>query len=257
MSNCESKQDKMEDVERKFQEWCEGLSIKLSPLQRKQFRDYYECLIDWNERINLTAITDPLDVYLKHFFDSLTVSIVPQFRTEGTIMDVGAGAGFPSLPLRIAWPHVSVTILDSLQKRISFLETLVKQLGLENSVQAIHGRAEECGQQRQYREQFDQVTARAVARLPVLAEYCLPFVKVGGMFFALKGPDAEIEVKEGKSAVHQLGGRIQDIVPLELPNDAGKRYIVCIEKIQPTAKQFPRKPGIPQKRPLGTRLQES
>lgn len=250
MSNQEEQMVISNEIEQQFTDWCKGMSLSLSDQQMEQFRKYYSFLIEWNERMNLTAITDPFEVYLKHFYDSLTVSKLALFQTNGTLMDVGAGAGFPSLPLRIAFPNLAVTILDSLQKRIHFLEQLAVHIGIDSNVRAVHGRAEEFGHAPSHREVYDQVTARAVARLPILAEYCLPFVKVGGMFFALKGPDAEEEVKEGKSAVHQLGGQIQDLIPMELPNDSGKRYIICIKKVKQLAKQFPRKAGVPQKRPL-------
>ncbi|UOF92786.1 16S rRNA (guanine(527)-N(7))-methyltransferase RsmG [Fodinisporobacter ferrooxydans] len=237
-------------LEPQFQEWCEGLSLSLGSDQLRQFFSYYQMLIAWNERMNLTALTEVLDVYLKHFYDSLTLASAPSLQTRGSLLDIGAGAGFPSIPLRIVYPELQVTILDSLQKRIQFLGELILGLRISNNVSAVHGRAEDFGRRPAWRESFDQVTARAVARLPVLAEYCLPFVKVNGCFLALKGLEGEEEAREGKSAVHQLGGEIEQVIPVDLPLQAGKRCILVIRKVKQCPKSFPRKAGVPQKRPL-------
>ncbi|MGZ4031777.1 MAG: 16S rRNA (guanine(527)-N(7))-methyltransferase RsmG, partial [Tumebacillaceae bacterium] len=168
---------------------------------------------------------------------------------SGTLLDVGAGAGFPSLPVNIAVPELRVTVLDSLNKRIGFLNELSLQLGTSN-FQAMHGRAEDFAKQGQLRSSYDQVTARAVARLNVLAELCLPYLKVGGHFFAMKGPDADNEVSEAKRALGVLGGKVVNIVSTTLPNEAGTRNIIVVEKIKDTPKQYPRKAGTPSKNPL-------
>ena len=239
----------MSDIVSLFRSEAAPFGLELSDVQLEQYRTYFQWLVEWNEKMNLTAITDEEGVYFKHFYDSMTLLSVPQFRREGTLLDVGAGAGFPSLPVKIAAPDLNVTILDSLNKRIGFLNELVAALGLTNT-KAVHGRAEDFGKQPGWRDGYDQVTARAVARLNVLAEFCLPYVKVGGHFFAMKGPDAENEVSEAKKAVDVLGGRVVDIVTTTLPNEAGTRNIIVVEKIKATPKPYPRKAGTPSKNPL-------
>lgn len=239
----------MTDIQSFFRTEADKFGLALSDAQLEQYRTYFQWLVEWNEKMNLTAITDEEGVYFKHFYDSTTLLTVPQFRREGTLLDVGAGAGFPSLPVKIAAPDLDVTILDSLNKRIGFLNELVAALGLTDT-KAVHGRAEDFGKQPGWRDGYDQVTARAVARLNVLAEFCLPYVKVGGCFFAMKGPDAENEVSEAKKAVDVLGGRVVDIVKTALPNEAGTRNIIVVEKIKATPKQYPRKAGTPSKNPL-------
>ena len=239
----------MSNIVSLFRSEAAPFGIELSDAQLEQYRTYFQWLVEWNEKMNLTAITDEEGVYFKHFYDSMTLLSVPQFRREGTLLDVGAGAGFPSLPVKIAAPDLNVTILDSLNKRIGFLNELVAALGLTNT-KAVHGRAEDFGKQPGWRDGYDQVTARAVARLNVLAEFCLPYVKVGGHFFAMKGPDAENEVSEAKKAVDVLGGRVVDIVTTTLPNEAGTRNIIVVEKIKATPKPYPRKAGTPSKNPL-------
>lgn len=239
----------MSDIQTYFRTEADKFGLELSDTQLEQYRTYFQWLVEWNEKMNLTAITDEEGVYFKHFYDSMTLLTVPQFRREGTLLDVGAGAGFPSLPVKIAAPGLDVTILDSLNKRIGFLNELAGALGLANT-KAVHGRAEDFGKQPGWRDGYDQVTARAVARLNVLAEFCLPYVKVGGYFFAMKGPDAENEVSEAKRAVDVLGGRVVNIISTTLPNEAGTRNIIVVEKIKPTPKQYPRKAGTPSKNPL-------
>ncbi|MGB8957138.1 MAG: 16S rRNA (guanine(527)-N(7))-methyltransferase RsmG [Tumebacillaceae bacterium] len=239
----------MSDIQTFFRTEADKFGLELNAGQLEQYRTYFQWLVEWNEKMNLTAITDEEGVYFKHFYDSMTLLTVSQFRREGTLLDVGAGAGFPSLPVKIAAPELNVTILDSLNKRIGFLNELVATLGLTDT-KAVHGRAEDFGKQPGWRDGYDQVTARAVARLNVLAEFCLPYVKVGGHFFAMKGPDAENEVSEAKKAVDVLGGRVVDIVTTTLPNEAGTRNIIVVEKIKATPKQYPRKAGTPAKNPL-------
>jgi 16S rRNA (guanine527-N7)-methyltransferase len=222
--------------------------IALTNKQLGQFEKYYETLVEWNEKMNLTAITEKEEVYLKHFFDSLTASFYFDFTKPFNLCDVGAGAGFPSIPLKIAFPHIHVTIVDTLNKRISFLNHLAKELGLED-VQFIHDRAETFGANPNYRESFDVVTARAVARMSVLSEYCLPLVKVGGTFIALKTPQFE-ELEKGQKAIELLGGRLHDTFSFELPLEESERSILIIKKEKQTPKKYPRKPGTPAKIPL-------
>src|SRR5690625_5128548 len=224
-------------------------NIKLTDRQLEQFARYYEMLVEWNEKVNLTAITDKNEVYLKHFYDSVTPALYDDFTNVNTICDVGAGAGFPSLPLKICYPHLKVTIIDSLQKRIHFLEQLVDQLQLTN-VYLVHSRAEDAGQQRKYREQFDVVTARAVARMSVLSEYCLPFSKKGGHFIALKGSSVAEELSDAKNAIKTLGGEVSKVESFHLPKEKSERSIVWIEKVKNTPKKYPRQAGIPNRKPI-------
>ncbi|MGN8844529.1 16S rRNA (guanine(527)-N(7))-methyltransferase RsmG [Niallia sp. Sow4_A1] len=224
--------------------------ITLSDHQIKQFELYFETLVEWNEKMNLTAITEKSDVYLKHFYDSITAGFYYNgFHDAVHVCDVGAGAGFPSIPLKIVFPDLKVTIVDSLKKRIHFLEHLASQLELKE-VNFIHDRAETFGQNKAYRESFDIVTARAVARLSVLSELCLPLAKVGGTFVAMKAASAKEEIEAGKKAVSLLGGKIQTTHSFLLPVEESERNIIIIEKEKPTPKKYPRKPGTPNKEPI-------
>ncbi|TCP52228.1 16S rRNA m(7)G-527 methyltransferase [Tumebacillus sp. BK434] len=225
------------------------LGLTLSDEQLGQYETYFNWLVEWNEKMNLTAITDEQGVYVKHFYDSMTLLSVSRFQRSGTLLDVGAGAGFPSLPVHIAAPELQVTVLDSLNKRIGFLNELGSALGVK-SFKAVHGRAEDFAKPDLWRAQYDQVTARAVARLNVLLELCLPYVKTGGHFFAMKGPDADNEVSEAKKALDVLGGRVVEVVKTALPFEEGERNIIVVEKIKATPKQYPRKAGTPAKSPL-------
>lgn len=223
-----------------------GIGVSEEILTR--FARYFELLVDWNERMNLTAITDEEGVYWKHFYDSATLITASQFNRASTLLDVGAGAGFPSVPLKILCPDLKVTVLDSLQKRITFLSELAGQLKLD--FRPVHGRAEDFGHEAKWRESFDQVTARALARLPVLLEFCLPFVKVGGYFFAMKGPDGEAELKDSRKALQVLGGELEEVRSFEIDEIEGKRTIIIVRKSQPTPKTYPRKAGTPAKKPI-------
>ena len=226
--------------------------IEVSDQQMNQFDAYFKLLVEVNEHVNLTTITEKSDVYLKHFYDSITPAFfVSQIKTEPlTVCDVGAGAGFPSLPLKILFPHLKVTIVDSLHKRINFLQQLVERLQLTD-VSLFHARAEEFGGKRsEHRQQYDLVTARAVARLTVLSELCLPLVKVGGKMVALKAAKAEDELKDAKSAIQLLGGQISADDEFALPISEEKRHIIVIDKVKDTPKKYPRKPGTPSKEPL-------
>jgi 16S rRNA (guanine527-N7)-methyltransferase len=232
-----------------FQQGLAEKGITLSPEQLKQYEQYYETLVEWNEKMNLTAITEKGDVYLKHFFDSISAAFYFDFTKSLTVCDVGAGAGFPSIPIKIAFPNIHVTIVDSLNKRITFLEHLASVLQLQN-VRFVHDRAETFGQNKEFREQFDVVTARAVARLSVLSELCLPLVKKGGIFLAMKAASAEDEVKSAQKAIHTLGGTIIQSEKFILPIENSERNIILIQKEKGTPKQYPRKPGTPNKTPI-------
>ncbi|MEB7463030.1 16S rRNA (guanine(527)-N(7))-methyltransferase RsmG [Staphylococcus succinus] len=222
--------------------------IELSNEQRQQFQTYYQMLVEWNEKMNLTSITEEHEVYLKHFYDSIAPSFYTDLTQPLTICDIGAGAGFPSIPLKIIFPNLHVTIVDSLNKRIHFLNQLAEALGLEN-VSFVHDRAETHGKGA-YRESYDIVTARAVARLSVLSELCLPLVKKGGQFIALKSSKGEEELAEAGFGIGVFGGKVQDTISYELPEDAGERQMIIIEKRSQTPKKYPRKPGTPNKAPL-------
>lgn len=232
-----------------FQTMLAENGITLSPLQLQQYNQYFKTLVEWNEKMNLTAITDQESVYLKHFFDSISAAFYFDFTKPLTICDVGAGAGFPSIPIKIAFPNIHVTIVDSLNKRIHFLEHLAKELNLDG-VKFIHDRAETFGQNPAYREQFDIVMARAVARMSVLTELCLPLAKVGGNFIAMKAQSAEEELNLGKKAITLMGGKIANIHSFSLPFEESERNIIIINKVKSTPKKYPRKPGTPNKSPV-------
>lgn len=206
-------------------------NFELTDKQKQQFKLYFKMLIEVNEHVNLTRITEEDEVYLKHFYDSITplFTFGAVFKDGATLCDVGAGAGFPSIPLKILKPGLKVTIVDSLQKRLNFLKDLISELGLTD-VELVHGRAEDVGQNKLYRERFDIVTARAVARMSVLSEYCLPLVKKGGYFVALKGPKAEDELDDGKKALEVLGGKLIKDEELTLPASEEERTLVLVQK---------------------------
>lgn len=221
----------------------------LSAYQLTQLDTYFQLLVEWNEKINLTAITDEAGVYLKHFYDSMSLAFYYDLSKVDTLCDVGAGAGFPSIPLKILYPHLKITIIDSLNKRIKFLEHLAEALKLEQMT-FVHARAEEAGKNKLYREQFDVVTARAVARMSVLSELCLPLVKLGGQFVALKAQQTQDELQEGTKAITTLGGKLVKIEDFILPIEQAERHIVIIDKRKQTPNKYPRKPGTPNKEPI-------
>lgn len=226
--------------------------IELTDQQMKQFADYYQLLVATNRQVNLTRITEKNDVYLKHFYDSLTGAFAePRLQNEElTLCDIGAGAGFPSLPLKIAFPQLKVTIVDSLNKRINFLQELVSKLGLAD-VELIHDRAETFSAKKSaYREKYDLVTARAVARLSVLSELCLPAARVGGELVAYKASAADEELADAQAAIKKLGGEVQKEIALTLPGTDEQRKIVIIDKTSATPQKYPRRPGLPNKKPL-------
>ncbi|TWD99651.1 16S rRNA m(7)G-527 methyltransferase [Neobacillus bataviensis] len=223
--------------------------ISLSEKQLDQFEAYFTTLVEWNEKMNLTAITEKTDVYLKHFYDSITASFYFDFSRPFHLCDVGAGAGFPSIPLKIVYPHIEVTIVDSLNKRISFLNHLADVLNLEN-IHFVHDRAETFGVNPAYRETFDVVTARAVARMSVLSEFCLPLAKVGGHFLAMKALHAKDELDSAQKAISTLGGKVEKVHTFTLPMEDSERSILIIKKEKQTPKKYPRKPGTPGKSPI-------
>ena len=223
--------------------------IALSEAQLAAFTRYYELLIAWNEKMNLTAITAPEDVAVKHIIDSLAAYDAALFGGAPAVIDVGTGAGFPGLPLKIFAPSIRLTLMDSLAKRLAFLEAVVEDLGL-TGVTCVHARAEDAAHEPQRRERYDIAVSRAVARLPVLLEYTLPFVKKGGHLIALKGRTAEEEATDAKRALKLLGGRLETIRPVTLPGLSDKRAVLTITKIAPTPKAYPRKAGTPAKKPL-------
>ena len=236
-------------TEEQFYKALQEKGIELSDTQKQQFKRYFEVLVEWNEKMNLTAITDAPSVYLKHFYDSITSAFYVDFTKYESVCDVGAGAGFPSIPLKIIYPHLSVTIVDSLNKRITFLNHLASELKLEK-VAFVHARAEEFGRNPKYREQFDVVTARAVARLSVLSELCLPLAKQGGLFVSMKGAAASEELKDAARAVKLLGAVLLDQHEFLLPEEQSDRHIFVFEKKKQTPKKYPRKPGVPNKTPI-------
>ena len=231
----------------KFERGLEELGISLSEEQIGQFLTYYEMIVEKNKVMNLTAITEFDDVIEKHFLDSLSLIKVCDLNRELSVMDMGTGAGFPGIPLKIAFPKLQVTLADSLNKRILFLQEVIDELGL-NGVEAIHARAEELGKNKSYREQYDLVVSRAVANLASLEEYCVPFVKIGGSFISYKSGEIEKDVANAKNATFLLGGKVKNVYKFDLYEQ--KRSFVVIEKCKGTPKTYPRKAGTPTKTPL-------
>ena len=220
---------------------------KINNNQLEMFYKYMQLLLKWNEKINLTAITDENEIILKHFVDSLTV--LKYIKENDKIIDVGTGAGFPGIPIAIMMPNVKITLLDSLNKRINFLNEVIKELDLKN-VETIHSRSEDCGKDMLYREKYDIAIARAVANLSTLSEYLLPFVKIGGKMICMKGSEIEEELKNAQYAIKVLGGKIIARDEFTLPESDIKRNIIIVEKEQYTPKMYPRKAGLPAKEPI-------
>lgn len=229
---------------------ADAYGIPLTDTQLEQFDRYQELLLEWNQKMNLTALTEPKDVAVKHMIDSLSVYDEEWFKAGMSVIDVGTGAGFPGIPLKIFCPSLKVTLLDSLNKRVKFLETVVSELGLKD-IACVHARAEEAARQKPFREKFDVAVSRAVARLPILAEYDLPFVRVGGFFAAMKGAKYMEEAEEAVKAVQLLGGSEPVLREVKLPELEDKRGIVYIRKEKKTPSVYPRKAGTPERSPLG------
>lgn len=230
---------------------CEELKILLSDNQKEQFFRYYEMLIEWNKVMNLTAITEISDVITKHFADSLLlVKAIPNIKESPYYcIDIGTGAGFPGIPLKIAFPQLKFVLLDSLNKRVGFLNAVINELRLEN-ITAVHGRAEDLAHNAEYRESFDLCVSRAVANMSTLSEYCLPFVKTGGLFIPYKSGRIEEEKNTAVSAINKLGGNMESVISLLLPGSDVERTFIPVKKVKATQKKYPRKAGLPSKEPL-------
>lgn len=231
----------------RYDKYLKEIGIKLSETQIKQFELFYELLIEKNKVMNLTGITDYDEVLEKHFIDSLAINSFE--KISGKIIDIGTGAGFPGIPLKIAFPEIEIVLLDSLNKRIKFINEVINELNLEK-ITTIHGRAEDYAQNIEYREKFDFCVSRAVANLATLSEYCLPFVKVDGKFISYKSGEIDNELEQSKRAIGILGGQIYHVNKFELPNNNDGRSFVSIKKIKNTSKKYPRKAGLPSKEPI-------
>lgn len=233
----------------RFEEELEYFEITLSDRQKEQFDRYYELMIEKNRVMNLTGITDYDEVCLKHFTDSLTIVRIKNMDQVNSLIDIGTGAGFPGIPIKIVFPHIEVVLLDSLNKRLKFLDEVIEQLSLEK-ITTLHGRAEDYAKKKEYREQFDLSVSRAVANLSTLSEYCLPFVKQGGSFISYKSADSDDEIQQAEKAVKILGGDICKVDKFRLPESEIGRSLVEIKKIKSTPGKYPRKVGVPGKEPL-------
>ena len=223
-----------------FTDGIEALSGNVSEVQLVQFEKYSRMLVEWNEKMNLTAVTDPDGIAVKHFLDSILPLYHINFDNISSIADIGTGAGFPGIPLKIMMPDKNVTLIDSLNKRINFLKAVCEETGL-NGVECIHGRAEEMGKNKDYREKYDAVVSRAVANMTVLCEYCLPFVKVGGMFVALKAENADEELELAKPMIGTLGGKVEEVIEAPLPMSDITRKLIVVRKVKVTPPKFPRR----------------
>ena len=236
-----------EEFGTKLKNGMEALNIELTQKQTNQFYQYMQILIEWNEKINLTAITKPEEIIQKHFIDSAT--IIKNLENTKTLIDVGTGAGFPGIPIKIIKPEIEIVLLDSLNKRIKFLEEIIQKLELKK-IKAIHARAEEIGRNKEYREAFDVVVSRAVANMTTLSEYTIPLVKVGGKAIYMKSSEIEEELENAKKAIKILGGKIQKVEEIYIPRTDIKRKNIIIEKQEKTNKKYPRNPGKIKKKPL-------
>ncbi len=232
-----------------LEQGCQDIGIMLTDEQKNQFLEYYEILVKWNKVMNLTAITEYSEVLVKHFVDSLSIARTIDMNKVYSVIDVGTGAGFPGIPLKIAFPHLQITLLDSLKKRVGFLSEVIEQLHL-NQIRAIHGRAEEYARQKEHRENYDLCVSRAVANLSTLSEYCLPYVKLNGMFVPYKSGKIQDELQEAARALRLLGGRVENVYKFNLADTNMSRSLVVVKKEKETPKKYPRKAGLPSKEPL-------
>ena len=238
---------KEEIFKSKLQENAAIMGVWVNDEQLKKFHDYKNLVIDWNEKINLTAITDDLEFAVKHFVDCMTIN--KYIEPNKTIIDIGTGAGFPGVPLKILNKDNKVVLFDSLNKRLKVLEDIIEKIGLTN-IETLHGRAEETFKNKNYREKYDIATSRAVAALNILVELMLPAVKIGGICICMKGNNADAEIEDAKKAIKELGGEIIKIEKIILPELNLERNIIVIKKIKQTPNKYPRKPGTPQKEPI-------
>jgi 16S rRNA (guanine527-N7)-methyltransferase len=227
--------------------YLEKIDIVINETQKEQFHKYMDLLIEWNKKINLTAIVEPEEIILKHFIDSVTIS--KYINQDDKTIDIGTGAGFPGIPLKIIRPELKIELLDSLNKRINFLNIVVDELKLKN-IECIHSRVEEFAKNKKNREKYDIVTSRAVANLNVLVEYMIPLIKIGGRCICMKGPNIEEEIAKSQNAIKILGGEIEKVEEFTLPETDIKRTIIIIKKVKNTPSKYPRKPGAPSKEPI-------
>lgn len=236
-------------MKQRLKSGANSYGLELNDTQINQFMRYLELLREWNEKINLTAITDPEEIITKHFLDSMSVFSTPYIKEGTSVIDVGTGAGFPGLVMKIAKPEIKLTLLDSLAKRLNFLQTVCDDTDICN-VNFVHSRAEDGGVSSQHREKYDVAIARAVANMSTLSEYLLPFVKTGGYFIAMKGPLADEELENAKNAIAVLGGKIETVAEVKVPFTDLHHRIVVVKKVKPCPKGYPRKAGTPAKKPL-------
>jgi len=239
----------MEDVLRLLEQGAREIGISLNRQQVNMFSVYLRLLKEWNMKMNLTTITDEREIIVKHFLDSLTCAGAGNIVDGVRAVDIGTGAGFPGIPLKIVFPGIKLTLVDSLNKRVNFLKEVICKLGLKD-VDPIHARAEDLGVKEEYREQYQLCFSRAVSHLSVLSEYCLPFLKAGGFFLGLKGPGYKEELKEASNAINILGGELCDIKEFVLPGTDILHYVLVIKKVKPTPSKYPRKPGKAEKKPI-------
>lgn len=238
---------KIEEFSQALYKSAKAIEVELNEQQIEKFYEYMNLLLEWNKKINLTAITVPEEMILKHFIDSLTIA--SKIKEGATLVDMGTGAGFPGIPLKIYRKDIKIVLVDSLNKRLNFLKEVIKKLGLEK-IETIHSRAEEFGKNKKYRETFDVATSRAVANLSTLSEYLLPLVKEKGICICMKGGEIEEELERAKKAIKILGGKVLKVEKFELPKSSIKRSIVLLEKVEKTPAKYPRKPGTPAKEPI-------
>lgn len=227
---------------------CKELQIDLTELQIEEFKTFKTLLKEWNEKINLTAIKDDDEIDIKHFLDSITLLQTPYFEGVQSVIDIGTGGGFPGIPLKILRPDLKITLFDSLKKRLKYLDIVIDDLNLKD-IETLHGRAEDFASGTR-RESYDRVVSRAVANLSTLSEYCLPYVKVGGYFIAMKGPIVESEIEDAEKAIKTLGGKIIEKIDVGIPCSDLRHNLVIIEKIKKTPKNYPRQAGEPKRNPL-------